>query len=205
MPHPFQRRETRRRIARKVLIGYEGKTELYYLEAIQSEHRLPAIQFVKADGHDPLSVVSAVMRALDEQSMERGGWRKGDTAWAVFDGDEHIENSEANWKAALRLAEQKGIELAITNPCFELWYLLHFQDQFARLSRNQAQASLKRRLPNYEKTRTLYPDPLRDLTDTAIERAKALEARAVDNRLPPHQNPCAGAYKLVELLLSLAR
>src|SRR5579872_5564820 len=119
MAQSFKRRPATKQIGRKVLICCEGKTELHYLGAIQKEHGLRAIKFAKADGHDPLNIVSAVVRALDEQKRERGGWRNGDTAWAVFDGDEHIENSEKNWQDALRLAKQKGIELAITNPCFE--------------------------------------------------------------------------------------
>lgn len=206
MRRDFQRPERRRQIGRKVVIACEGtKSERGYFNAIRATHKLSTVLVVIArpEGSDPLSVVSAAIRKRGEQRAEPGGWRKGDSAWAVFDGDEHIANSRENWNQALSLAQRERVELAISNPCFELWYLLHFQDQFARLSRNQAEALLRRYLGRYQKSQILYPDPLSGLTGSAIERAGALAARALENQLPPHENPCAGACRLVELLLSL--
>lgn len=60
-------------------------------------------------------------RRLHDQAR----WENRDSAWVVLDGDEHIQNDPQNWHAALQLAEGSDIHLAVSNPCFELWYLLH--------------------------------------------------------------------------------
>ena len=46
-----------------------------------------------------------------------------DAVWCVFDVDEHPQIADAR-----QMARANGIELAISNPCFELWLLLHFRD-----------------------------------------------------------------------------
>ena len=50
---------------------------------------------------------------------------KYDQVWCVFDIDEHPFVPEAKQQA-----RDNGIEVAISNPCFELWALLHFRDQW---------------------------------------------------------------------------
>jgi len=45
------------------------------------------------------------------------------SVWCVFDVDDHPRVADAR-----QMAADNGIELAISNPCFELWLLLHFRD-----------------------------------------------------------------------------
>jgi hypothetical protein len=49
-----------------------------------------------------------------------------DEVWCVFDVDEHPKLAEARDQA-----NANGIQLAVSNPCFELWLLLHFQEHRA--------------------------------------------------------------------------
>jgi hypothetical protein len=44
----------------------------------------------------------------------------------MFDRDEH-----PNFARAIDLADRHGIKLAMSNPCLELWFILHFEDQTA--------------------------------------------------------------------------
>jgi hypothetical protein len=64
----------------------------------------------------------------------RGRGRPHDQVWCVFDRDEH-----PNFAKAIDLADRHGINLAISNPCLELWVILHFEDQTAYLERQTAQ------------------------------------------------------------------
>jgi hypothetical protein len=157
-------------------------------------------------GTDPFSVVRS---ALQEKNKARlsGHWNEkdGDTAWAVFDGDEHIIKSPDKWNEAIQLAGREKINLSISNPCFELWVLLHYRDQAANINNDRANSLLKTHLPDYEKPCNLYPDPLMPLTLEAILRAKRLEEKARRDELPSHTNPCTGVAALVELLLTLKR
>jgi hypothetical protein len=203
--NPYQRPPHPRAIGRKVWIACEGEAcERGYFEAIRRSLQLPTARvFVTHAGSDPRSVVRAAIEAREEQKYA-GRWFPGDSAWAVFDGDEHKDREGgANWNDALQLAEAHAIRLAVSNPCFELWYLLHYEDQTAHLTRQQAQRRLRTHVPNYDKAQRLFPTPLQVLTPEAIRRAAALAARTEPELVGEHPNPSCGVYELVKLLLEL--
>ncbi|MGA9655397.1 MAG: RloB domain-containing protein [Polyangia bacterium] len=52
---------------------------------------------------------------------------------------------------ALELAKKSRVQVALSNPCIELWALLHFQDQNERIHRHEAQHALKAFMPKYDK------------------------------------------------------
>jgi hypothetical protein len=52
-----------------------------------------------------------------------------DECWCVFDVE--WPKNHPNLAQALQLAKDHGIRLAVSNPCFELWLILHFEDQTA--------------------------------------------------------------------------
>jgi hypothetical protein len=66
--------------------------------------------------------------------------------WCVFDVDEHPLLAEAKHQASAN-----HIKTAISNPCFELWVLLHFQDQRAHIARSVVQSLCRERIPGYKK------------------------------------------------------
>src|SRR6185295_17099142 len=121
---------------RRILVLCEGKeTEPRYLEALYAKLRPSRVQIViEGYGEDPKALVErAVAR---KREVEREARRRGDSEispdeiWCVFDVDEHGRLADARQQA-----RDNGIELAVSNPCFELWALLHFQDQTAYLAR----------------------------------------------------------------------
>ena len=74
----------------------------------------------------------------DEGRRARRDDREFDEIWCVFDIDEH-----ANVRTAISNAKDSGIEVAVSNPCVELWLLLHVEDQTAFISRRDAQRQVK--------------------------------------------------------------
>ena len=95
----------------------------------------------------------------------------GDVIWCVFDRD---DNTDEMLRRAGQLAEKEGYFLAYSNPAFELWYLLHFQEQTAPLADcNAAIRQLKQKdyVPQYEKNRDVY-EQLLPLQEAAISHAK---------------------------------
>ena len=60
--------------------------------------------------------------------------RDFDEIWCVFDTDQH-----PNLAQAINEAGQSEIEVAVSNPCFELWLVLHSQEQTAFIDRHDAQ------------------------------------------------------------------
>ena len=207
MQRKLNRRPPSRDIVRKIVIACEGsKTEPDYFESIRKELRLRTLQIIvlRHQGRtDPRSIIERVIG--ERQEMRRNQtWTEGDSAWAVFDGDEHIEQSPENWRNAIALAKKQKIQLAITNPCFELWYLIHFRDHFAQISRDRVINLLGKHIPKYDKSVCVYPEPLKPLTEQAIQRAERIAEQIQQDELDEHSNPCcSGLPNLVQSLLRL--
>lgn len=131
-------------------------------------------------------------------------WSNKDVAWAVFDGDEHIEKSRASWDNAINRAKNQNIQLAITNPCFELWYLIHFQEHLGQINRGKLIKLLEKHIPDYDKSMCLYPKPLKQLTKDAIQCADKIAKQIERNELDEHSNPCCISLpNLISSLLNL--
>jgi hypothetical protein len=207
MAKSFKRNPPAQTIEKKILIACEGmQTEPKYFNAIRKDLRLSEeqIEVIPHSGTDPLSVVNAVLEARKDKKRERTWFDDQDSAWAVFDGDEHIANNRPNWCQAIQIAKSQKINLAITNPSIEFWYLIHFQDHSAIIARDKAKERLKQHIPNYDKARCYYPDPPKELTEQAIAKATKLDDLAKQNQLPDYSNPCcSGISQLVEMLLKL--
>ncbi|HYR11651.1 MAG TPA: RloB family protein, partial [Longimicrobium sp.] len=113
-----------------------------------------------------------------------------DEVWCVFDVDEH-----QRLEAALAEAERGGIHVAVSNPCFELWLLLHFVEQTAHLSTRQARDRLRKHLPGYDK-HVRFDDLSAGYAD-ALRRGVALDRRH-EEAGSPGGNPSSGMHQLTE-------
>jgi hypothetical protein len=122
---------------------------------------------------------------------------KYDAAWCVFDVDEHPFLAEARQQA-----HDNGISVAVSNPCFELWALFHFQDQRAHIERREVQRLCRQYMPRYEKRL-----PCEDLLPSyreAVHRSIALE-QWNHTRGTEGGNPSTGVHKLTEEIMNEAR
>ena len=135
----------------------------------------------------------------------------GDSVWVVADGDVNYRNpdpvtaKDGQLARARKMAEAKGIQIAISNPCFEFWYLLHFQYTTRFLKDYLAvKAMLTVHLPDYEKSNDVCA-LLIEHTCTAIKNAKKVEQYQIYNNanLPFSigVNPFTDVYHLVESLI----
>ena len=87
-------------------------------------------------------------------------------------------------------------EKLLSNPCFEIWLLLHAKDQKSPVATDALIKELKKSATvwkNYAKSDFTYTQEafLKSNIDTATARAKNLKEL---------QNPSTGVYKLIELL-----
>ncbi|MDP5018546.1 MAG: RloB family protein, partial [Dolichospermum sp.] len=152
---------------------------------------------------DPGNIIERLIEERQQIKYEKG-WTTNDAAWAVFDGDEHIEKSRTSWENAINRANSQKINLAITNPCFELWYLIHFQDHLSQISRDKLVKLLNKHIPDYDKSMCLYPKPLKTEMEKAIQNAEKIAKQIERNELYEYSNPCcSGLSKLISSLLDL--
>lgn len=179
----------------RIIIICEGEeTEPNYFEDFISTERIRSAEVRIISGQcSPIAIVS---RAIKEQSM-LSGVHPEDSVWAVFDRDTH-----ADFNRAMALASKNNINTIVSNPCFELWILLHYVSQFANISSKQALEKAQKSIVTYKKNRTsLYSRTLRTRTNIAINRAEQLDVVASNNG-NIFDNPTTKVYKLVRFLFS---
>jgi RloB-like protein len=158
------------------------------------------VQIDEFTGADPFSLVQ---RAVETQKQELMDERRGRGAahgeiWCVFDVDAHPKLAEA-----IQLAERNDIKLAVSHPCFELWFVLHFQDQTGHIERRAAQRLSKQLLGCGKALNTQALDELVARYPDAVKRAKYLDGLHDGNGSPPRSNPSSETWKLVERIKDL--
>lgn len=129
---------------------------------------------------------------------------EGDIIWCVFDRD---DNTNAMLSKAKQMAIKEGYQIAFSNPSFEVWFLLHFNNQTTPVENCEAVIKLlkkKGRLEQYGKNKEVY-EQLKPLQEAAIDRAKkrvaALQAEHTEI-LSRESNPVTTVAELVEYLNS---
>jgi hypothetical protein len=195
------RRRTRAKdLRRKVASRPERKTVVVFCEGEASEpdyisalKRLPAVRNntsmnieIAPECGVPLSLVKwAVERARDDEV---------DECWCVFDVE--WPKHHPNLDKALCLAQEHGIRLAISNPCFELWLILHFKDQTAFLT--TAEAERRSRQFDGRAGKRIDADNYMQRRAAATKRAVALALRhQKDGTVFPDDNPSSSMYELL--------
>lgn len=94
------------------------------------------------------------------------------------------------------------IQFALSNPCFEVWFLLHFKYSSGYLQDYSAVlAQLKNHLPDYEKNMDVT-NILMEYTQQAVRNAERLETYHTKNGHTDlcsiMVNPYTGVHKLVD-------
>ena len=131
------RRRRKEQPRSELLVLVEGtKTEDGYLLPLRRDLRDQVIVTVDTRGGVPLTLVQRAVAAKREAEREfnRGRGRAYDAVWCMFDRDVHPNVAEA-----LALANEHGVHVVMSNPCIELWFILHFKDQTAAIDRHSAQ------------------------------------------------------------------
>lgn len=139
---------------------------------------------------NPVTLVEEAIRLRDAAI----GAQDYDAVWCVFDVDDHLVSL---CDAARRLADQNSISLAISNPAFELWLLLHFAEPPGQSLAKQLLQKLRKHVPHYHKHVDYPGDGYANGYETAVARAKKLDERAESVGKSGH-NPTTGVYRLTE-------
>lgn len=191
------RRHSNRPLASRIVVATEGVlTEPEYLKLFNRFHGRRSVRVVSIGvGGDPRAVVE---RAIEEsKKLKNDRLARRDTVWAMFDRDIH-----ARFDEAIDLARGNNIPLAISNPCFELWGILHYQEQHAELNRHECQRKLGELCPDFNaRTGKVFDDwnAIEQLYMAAVERAETSVQRR-DEEGKPGGNPSTTVHKLTEFI-----
>ncbi len=173
----------------------EGKrTEEQYLTIFRREYRDVKVEIDKTRGVPMTLVRSAIdAKKRGETEEKRGRGAAHDDVWCVFDRDEHPDVDEA-----IRLAGEQGIRVAFSNPCLELWFVLHFEDQTAFIERGAAQRHSETLLECKKNLSVTAGLELRARYDDARRRAVLLAEMHIANGSPVNENPSSGMWQLID-------
>lgn len=194
------RREPTREPKPRLLVVCEGhRTEPEYIRGYLAVHRQVAVEVViHPERGDPKKVVELAKEARSSAEARRR--RHGDPflaydqVWCVFDRDDH----ERFWEA-VRMAQDNGLQLAVSNPCFELWLLLHFRESPGARHRDELRTLLRKdHLPGYDKG-VRFDDLIAGVRD-AIRRAERLAQDAERLDEDPYKNPTTGVFRLLRAI-----
>ena len=178
---------------RRFILFLEGrKTEPAYFDALKRACRGALIEIKLHPGVGvPYTIAEKAVEhagelGLDPRSRRRKHPFEGHgQVWAVFDRDEHPRFNEA-----VELCRNHGIDVGRSNPCFELWLVLHERDYDQPNDRHAVQALLKALRPEYEIDGAKTPDcdDLITRVEDAERRGETLLQRREEED-PPFGNP----------------
>ena len=100
-----------------------------------------AVAYAKANGLAP------------ESRRRKNSFEKNDQVWAIFDRDNH-----SHFEEAIDLCERNGVGAAWSNPCFELWLILHEADYGKPGTHQHVQQALAALRPEYDRSGAKIPD-----------------------------------------------
>jgi hypothetical protein len=165
-----------------VLIVTNGsKTDLDYFKALRKEPWVTADKITpKFEAGAPAAVVERAAGIRADSAY--------DEAWVVCDVDEFDVEP-----AIAKAAEHDHVKLALSQPCFEVWLILHLKPGCPGFNdAAQAGAHLKRLLAHWDKASLRFSDFSAEV-HTASDRAKGLGE-------PPEANPSTAVWRVIESL-----
>ena len=199
---PRTGRYHRRRAARPaILILCEGtKTEPNYFSDLKEQRRLPQLRVL---GLAPGDGLRGLAQRVELEVEPAQGL---DEIWCVVDHDEReveFERFLTKVKKLQNLRSRPRIRVVVSMPCFEYWFLLHFENTTRAFhgssggnsACDQVISKLRRHWPNYQKNDRRLFLRLQEHLPGAIEYAKRKRAEGAS---------FTDVWKLVERLGALA-
>lgn len=165
-PRISRRKPGWRRYKKMFVLSVEGAvTEKQYFDWLEDAGSLVKVNCLnKKKGSAPQMI-------LDEMNkhIKKEGLGKEDEAWLVTDKDQWNDsqlNELYEWTK-----KNSNYNFALSNPKFEYWLLLHFEDGSGVSSARECSEKLKRYLPDYNKriNVNLFSE---EMIKDAISRAK---------------------------------
>lgn len=203
-PDLKRRKPSRDEYQRFILICEGEKTEPAYFKAVKAKYpgALISIEFVAPAGV-PITIKDKVQARMVELRQERRSnpSANADTVWAVFDRDDHEKVAEA-----IAGCENAGAGVAYSNPCFEVWLILHHEEFHAPDDRHQVQKRYQKLDPKYDANGSKISDcaALMEKVETAEERAE-IQCKHREEEGVPLGRPSTTVHHLTRAIRAAAQ
>ena len=190
------RRVAERKTSSVFVIFTEGKvTEPSYFSPLISELNRRENVDISLEGC--YSSPSSLVRAATNHKMNNARETSDLQIWCVFDVESPDPHSDL--ERAMSDAKHNKINLAISNPCFELWLILHHQNQDGPITTKKAK-DLRHNLDNSQGSE-VSGEVYRSGLPEAMGRAKGLTSKHNrDGNSVPDNNPSSDVYLMLEAM-----
>ena len=195
-----RRKSSGRRVKKLLYLVCEGeKTEPIYFENFRTPECNFHIILSSSGRKNATGLVKEAIRKISAGSFDAA---HGDQAWCVFDVD---ENDDDELKAALSLADENGISIALSNPCFEIWYLIHYSFCSSKISRQDLLVKLDGHISGYHKKLDVF-SKLNGRLPSAVKNAQQLNEmheRAGVELISTRSNPSTQVFRVIETITKI--
>lgn len=174
--HP--RKSKGKRIKPTFFVFCEGESEEAYISYLKRLYHVPIEIYIKTAGNK-------VNQKYINNSINQHLKHPKDKLFLLYDLDvpEMME----------RLQNIRGSVLLVSNPCFELWYILHYVNQTGEITTQECVEKFNRICKDYKKG---------NISNKLAERLSADIGKAVHRakKLTLYQNPSTSVYLIIEEL-----
>lgn len=178
----FSRKKPTRNVKRKFYILCEGKrTEPDYFLEIEKKFGNSKIELDVVGGVGvPSTIVKKAKEKKESIKKSKNSFEKKDQVWALFDRDEFN-----CYFSSIKECQSLEINIGYSNPCFELWLILHKKDYDKPSNRHEVQKEAEACLPGYDKNKRKTTDcsDLMCEIEIATKRAENQRKRRIEEGL----------------------
>lgn len=192
----YNRKEPTRTYKPIFVISTEGNTEREYFRMLKNYNKNVTIKVLRNKASDPASVLGKIKSELKILKRPGSESQSQDQAWVVIDKDSWSDNQVKPLLDWSKTDRQHGF--ALSNPHFEYWLLLHFEDPPGIGSPRDCLSKLRKHLPKYDKHIDNQMFSIACI-ENAVTRAKAQTPLTID--WP--RTTGTTVYRLVERLIQL--
>lgn len=167
----LRRSKPSREPRQRFVLFCEGlNTEVEYFKAIR---RMYSSTLIRWEIHGGVGVPYTIAEKAVEcakalRRYQRNSYEERDQVWAVFDRDDHPHFNEA-----VAYCESNKVGVGRSNPCIELWLILHEQNFDKYEDRHAMQKLLAGLRPEYDPDGAKTPD-----CDDLVKRVEVTEQRS---------------------------
>jgi hypothetical protein len=156
----------------------EGNTEVEYMTHLKHYYRIPIEIKTKIEGNN-------ISERKINSFLKDRPTSDNDKIFLLYDADvEAVLNN---------LKKVKNAVLLVSNPCIELWFLIHFHEQIANINTESCIKKMNENWKEYKKGFLNAKSKLELIKyqEKALERAE---------KLKPYSNPSTTIPELIKLL-----
>ena len=143
----------------KIYIFTEGNTECIYLKHFSNRKYGVEVIPVDSEHTDAVGIVRYAKEYMND-TLNDVDYSLGDRCYCVFDSDPKSNPNIAEAFSLVRSYRHKGLECIFSNPCFEVWFVLHFRNcphgKTAKELKKLVKDLVKEKYPNYSETTDIF-------------------------------------------------